>query len=351
MYNYATIQWLFFFYFYCFFGWCFESTYVSIKNKRPVNRGFMRGPFLPLYGTGAIMMLLVSMPFQENILLVYVAGCLGATLLEYVTGVAMEALFKVRYWDYSDQKFNFQGHICLSSTLAWGLLTILMTEYLHKPVEWFVLRISLDILTPVTLVLTAFICADFALSFKAAMDLRDVLIGMEKAKEELLRIQKRLDVMIAVTNEDITNRRENISESLNQYKEELTEGISQYREELAESVEGIRGNVEARVENIRENVGIRVEDLKKNIEDRLERMKKRVQTNPGDYLDNLKDELLDLKVKYLRNIEEREGLSRLKNFLRRDLLHTYPSMSSVRFKEALEELKQRVEEMHKGNKE
>ena len=60
MYHYTAIQWLFFFYFYCFFGWCFESTYVSIKSRKLVNRGFMRGPFLPLYGSGAIMMLVVG---------------------------------------------------------------------------------------------------------------------------------------------------------------------------------------------------------------------------------------------------------------------------------------------------
>ena len=201
MYHYTAIQWLFFFYFYCFFGWCFESTYVSIKSRKLVNRGFMRGPFLPLYGSGAIMMLVVSMPFQDNLVLVYIAGCIGATVLEYVTGVTMEALFKVRYWDYSKNKFNFQGHICLGSSLAWGGLTILMTEFIHKPIEHLVLSIPDSILTPVTLLLTALIGADFALSFKAALDLRDVLEKMEKAKEDMLRIQKRLDVIIAVTSE------------------------------------------------------------------------------------------------------------------------------------------------------
>ena len=121
----------------------------------------MRGPFLPLYGSGAIMMLVVSMPFQDNLVLVYIAGCIGATVLEYVTGVTMEALFKVRYWDYSKNKFNFQGHICLGSSLAWGGLTILMTEFIHKPIEHLVLSIPDSILTPVTLVLTALIGADF----------------------------------------------------------------------------------------------------------------------------------------------------------------------------------------------
>ena len=85
------------------------------------------------------MMLLVSRPFQDNLFLVFLAGCIGATALEYVTGVVMETLFKVRYWDYSNQKFNFQGQICLSSTLCWGVLTVFMTRILHPPVERLVL--------------------------------------------------------------------------------------------------------------------------------------------------------------------------------------------------------------------
>ena len=97
MYQYSIIEWLFFFYLYCFCGWIFESTFVSLKSRKFVNRGFMRGPFLPIYGSGAIMMLVVSMPFQDNIFLTYIAGCIGATALELVTGELMEALFKVRY--------------------------------------------------------------------------------------------------------------------------------------------------------------------------------------------------------------------------------------------------------------
>ncbi len=285
MYNYTIMQWLFFFYFYCFFGWCFESAYVSIKKRKPVNRGFMRGPFLPLYGTGGIMMLLVSMPFQDNVVLVYIAGCVGATVLEYVTGVVMEALFKVRYWDYSKNKFNFQGHICLGSSLAWGFLTVFMTEWLHKPVERFVLSIPEGVLTVVTLILTAGIWADFALSFKAALDLQDVLVKMEKAKEEMQRIQKRLDVLIALTNEDITNRRDELTESVLQKKEEWSE--------------------------------------------------------------NIKAELGELKEKYGKIVENREHISTLRDFFQRDLIRSNPSMSSVHFKEALEELKKRVDERKK----
>ena len=125
----------------------------------------MHGPFLPLYGSGAIMMLVVSLPFRGNVPLTYLAGCVGATILEYVTGVVMEKMFRVRYWDYSKQRFQFQGHICLRSTIAWGGLTILMTEVVHVHVENVVLSIQTQVLSAVTFVLTAWIFADFALSF------------------------------------------------------------------------------------------------------------------------------------------------------------------------------------------
>ena len=124
MFNYQPLQWLFLFFFYSFFGWCFESTYVSIMEKHLTNRGFMRGPFLPLYGSGGIMMLVVSKPYYDNIFLVFIAGCIGATALELVTGIVMEALFKVRYWTYDHKKFNFKGYICLESTIVWGICTV-----------------------------------------------------------------------------------------------------------------------------------------------------------------------------------------------------------------------------------
>lgn len=90
MHVYTWYQWLTFFYLYCFFGWIFESSYVSILKRRFVNRGFLRIPMLPLYGSGAVMMLVVSEPFQDSLLLTWVSGVIGATILEYVTGWAME---------------------------------------------------------------------------------------------------------------------------------------------------------------------------------------------------------------------------------------------------------------------
>ncbi len=192
MYHYTIAQWLLFFFFYCFFGWCFESSYVSGKQGRFVNRGFMYGPFLPIYGSGAIMMLVVSSPFQDHLIAIYFAGLVGATVLEYVTGTAMEALFHVRYWDYSYQRFQYKGHICLSSSVAWGFLTLLLTQLLHKPVEQFICGFSDRVSAVLAAVIGVIALIDFILSFKAAFELRDLLAKLEKAREEVEKAKEEL---------------------------------------------------------------------------------------------------------------------------------------------------------------
>lgn len=297
MYSYSATQWLCFFYLYCFVGWCFESTYVSIRKHKPVNRGFMRGPYLPLYGSGAIVMLFVSLPFRNSLILTFLAGSIGATILEYVTGVVMEALFKVRYWDYSDQKLNFQGHICLSSSIAWGVLTIFLTRVLHKPVEKLVTAIPEQVLTPCTYLVTVIVAVDFALSVKAALDLRDVLLKLEKAKRDMELLQKRLDVMIAFAEDAIEKKRQ---------------------ERSIRSGELI-GIIEERFEKLRE---VRGKDM-------------------------LNGELAELRERFVELKSKREQLRTVENGYRKHLLIHNPSMHSERFREALDVLKQSAEEHDK----
>lgn len=189
MYSYTWYQWLTFFYFYCFCGWVFESTYVSILQRHPVNRGFLQLPLLPLYGSGAIMMLLVSVPFQDSLILTYLSGVIGATALEYVTGAVMEQLFKVRYWDYSNKKYNIHGYVCLEASLCWGLLTILMTHVVHRPVARIVLSIPALPNILFVSVLTVIFIYDTVICTREALALGKSLEAMQRFRQELENLQ------------------------------------------------------------------------------------------------------------------------------------------------------------------
>ncbi|MBQ3797329.1 MAG: hypothetical protein II842_13845 [Butyrivibrio sp.] len=325
MFNYIPTQWLFLFYFYSFAGWCWETLYVSILEKRFVNRGFMRGPFLPLYGCSGIMMLVISRPFYDNIFLLYIAGCIGATILELITGIVMEALFKVRYWTYSHKKFNFKGYICLESSLFWGVPTVVFTHYLQLPIEKMLMMIPFRVLSIMTIVLTAYISFDFAVAFRTAIELRDVLIYMEKAKAEMSRMQKRLDVLIAFKGE------------------EVKEGIESRVDGITEKVGEIGSGIGSTVEAISSGIGSRLDVLSSSLEKSFNAAKEKISLNPSAYVKEAKDEVFELYTKY-RIMSERFTPKPIKSFFdwyrNRTLLDT--NMDSDEYKLSLQELKERA---------
>ena len=237
MYVYSLGQWLLFFFLYCFLGWVWESCYVSAKRRQWVNRGFLHGPMLPIYGTGAVIILLATIPVRDSLWLVFLLGMLAATALEYVTGAAMEALFKVRYWDYSKQPFNLNGYICLTSSLAWGAFSILLVRFLHPPVEDLVLRLPAFLADPLAFLLTIAVTVDAVRSFQAAMDLREVLTRLTEENEDLRR---RTDAKLTAL--------ANIQEALEAYRDRLAAA----RDVTEESLEARRAEVQQLLDRLRD---------------------------------------------------------------------------------------------------
>ena len=125
---------IFYFIIYSFFGWCLESVYKTIIFKKVTNSGFLYGPFCPMYGIGAVMMIAAS-NLSDNILVIFLLGFIIFTLWEYLVAVVLEKLFKTKYWDYSHLKFNFQGRICLKNSIYWGILGVLLVFVIQPVVE------------------------------------------------------------------------------------------------------------------------------------------------------------------------------------------------------------------------
>lgn len=345
MYEYRWYQWLLFFYIYCFAGWIFESSYVSIKERRLVNRGFLRLPLLPLYGTGAVMMLLVSLPIQDHLVLVYIAGVGAATLLEYVTGWAMEGLFKVRYWDYSNQRFNVNGYICLSSSIVWGFLTILLTEVIHKPVERLVLGLSMGTAIGLAAAISILFAADAVESFRAALDLGRALEAVTRMKGDLEELQLQLALLKG-------QLRDQTSEKVQMAQEETLLRAAELKASVAARMNGMRGAVPLRaveataavIGELKDEAAARLEELRSGkagllgLGDLKEAAAERQQALL-DKLDALKRRTEELGI---RHDELRKGISPFKRFYLRGILRGNPTAVSRKYKEALEEIQRDI---------
>ena len=286
MYSYTFRQWLSFFYLYCIFGWCFESAYVSLKQLRPVNRGFLKGPWLPLYGSGAVLVLLITMPFDQHPVAVYIAGLIGATLLELVTGEAMVRLFKVRYWDYSNQHFQYKGHICLSSSIVWGFFSVMMVYVVQPQVERFVFWLNSEFVSVMTFLITVCMVYDFAGAFRKAMDLRNLL---DQAEQILQELEQRAAEKKRLLEATATFAKATVTENIAEKKEALTQKVQsldlesvrleelqqQLKNRMAENAEWfLTHNPGSRFMTARgETVSAEIRDLIKKL--RLDRLKEK----------------------------------------------------------------------------
>lgn len=245
MHIYTAGQWVLLFFFYCFCGWVWESCYVSAKQRHWVNRGFLNGPLLPIYGSGAILILFVTLPVQNDLILVYLLGMIAATVLEYITGAVMERLFKVRYWDYSYRKYNLNGYICLVSSVAWGFFSILLVRFIHPPIAKLLSDIPSWFVDPLAYLLTVLFTVDVVRSAQAALDLREMLVKLTEENEELRRLAKRAEVTAAFAKDDLKKFRERTELESILRKAELTAHAEQWK---AQAEEVLRRRTEAKLE-------------------------------------------------------------------------------------------------------
>ncbi len=117
---YDLIQLLAFFMFYAVVGWCVEVIYHAVTTGKFINRGFLNGPVCPIYGVGAVIVILLLTPLEENLLLLYAGSVILTSALEFITGFVLEKIFHQRWWDYTDEHFNIMGYVCLRFSLMWG---------------------------------------------------------------------------------------------------------------------------------------------------------------------------------------------------------------------------------------
>ncbi len=319
MSQYLLREWVFIFCLYSVVGYLWETVFCSIKEGKLLNRGFMKGPFLPIYGVGVCIMMVAAGPFNgRNILAECVSGMVCATVLEYVTGELMQHLFKVRYWDYSKEKFNLNGHICLGASLGWFVATFIVNEIFRGPVDTLVHSISAFHMYLIDNIVMGLAIVDFAISFKAAMDLRIVLVKMEEARHELKLMQKRLDVLVAVVSDETKQTYKDFAEEISERYEDFTDSVGEH------------------FDHFEAGIGRRLDYLKDNAKALGDKM-------IPDSGKKVVDEIVNLTERYTNAIKAHASFSHIKSKIKKffimNIIRSNPTITSDEYKDALEELK------------
>ena len=213
---YSLVDMTLYFFIYSFCGWLMETVLCSIREHRFINRGFLNGPLCPIYGCGILLILTFLLPVRDSIPraeaavpVIFLAGAVLASAVEYFTSWAMEKLFHARWWDYSKHRFNLNGRICLSISAAWGLLATVFVYQIQPHFESLIAwlyRLSSWLSPIMAAVLLAALAVDTVISARIARTLGNKLEQLDKLGE---LIRAHLESLSLLSPEDIALRLEN----------------------------------------------------------------------------------------------------------------------------------------------
>ena len=290
---------LWFFFVYAFLGWCAEVGYAATKTGKFVNRGFLNGPWCPVYGFGVVIVLGCLEPLSGSLPLLFLGSVVLTSALEWLTGFALEKLFHQRWWDYSNEPFNLTGYICLRFSLMWGFAGLFVVKLLHPTVV-----LAVDLLPrPLGWVLLAGLCAalgvDLAATVSAIARLNRRLVLLDELAGRIREASDDLGEDLADRVLDAAERGADWKEDWEDLAQRLAQRRAQRRAALAEGLD----------------------DLREDLQDRAEASRQQLQEWRASA-----QELLDKSSRGQRR-----------------LLRAFPSLRSVDHRAALERLRRRLE--------
>ena len=236
MFSFYELLWIFFLY--AFLGWCTEVIFAAVKTGEFVNRGFLLGPVCPIYGLGVAFVLLLLMPLQENLLILYAGSVVITSALEYLVGWLAEKLLHQRLWDYSDMPFNLKGYICLAFSLVWGVACVLVVRVIQPLImgliHWLPHTLGLVLLALFSatfltdLILTCAAAAKLPRQIRAAEELERLIRSVsDNIGESLYNGVVRLD--LDEKKEAFAAKRETMDAKNEAMRQELEEKLAAYR--------------------------------------------------------------------------------------------------------------------------
>ena len=227
MHDYIT-----YFFIYAIIGWIIEVSFHVITRGRFINRGFLNGPYCPIYGFGAMGVII----FLDNIgpiskLSLFFISMVIASILELVTGFLLEKIFHKRWWDYSDRRFNIGGYICAEFSLAWGAVCFILYEAVHPLIAKTVGLIPNKILIVINIIMGLMFIIDLISTINTLMGLNKKFKTIENQSKDIKKISDGIGQIVADRTFDAIERKKELENS--RFGKEFDERSAEFRERFS----------------------------------------------------------------------------------------------------------------------
>ena len=249
------------FFIYSFLGWSIETIGDTIKKKKFVNRGFLLGPYCPIYGAGVLLITIFLTKYKEDVWITFFMSLLICGTLEYLTSYIMEKIFNARWWDYSQRKFNINGRICLETLIPFGLAGIIIIYILNPFLLKYINMIPNVIMHIFTIVFVIAYIIDIFFSFRIILNLKEMSTELKDNTVEIsekvrkiiskkMRPYRRLvDAFPGIKENVLYEKWEEIKQKIEESKEEIREKLKSSREELRKKIDISKQKYQSRIDD------------------------------------------------------------------------------------------------------
>lgn len=238
---------IFLFFIYAFLGWCVEVCFQAVTTGKIVNRGFLNGPWCPIYGVGMLGVLLLLKPVMGSLPLLFLLGMAICSLVELIVGWLLEKIFHTRWWDYTDRPFQLGGYICLEFSLMWGLAVTFTVRLIHPAILHFVNLIPHLVGWILLGILTGAFIADFIVTLVTIVGIRKELGELQKVAGDLHQISDAISEKLATTTIHAGSRLEEQREVFEQKTGETRARLEEKRESIEQRNAQVRQRLESKV--------------------------------------------------------------------------------------------------------
>lgn len=233
---------------YSFVGWICETVFCSIPAKRFINRGFLNGPFCPIYGFGAVLVLVFFTKYKNDIVTLFVMSTVVTSIVEYVTSYLLEKIFHLSLWDYSKRKANINGRVCLRNSLLFGVMSVLTVEFIHPWVERFLALWPPLLLVLFTGFLVLYFISDVFITVRALLQINREAGRRQMQLEELTALRDQVIEKMQVEKQQKKKKKlQNLHARLirafpNMESKRYPEAVEQMKKEILEEIAKRKAN-------------------------------------------------------------------------------------------------------------
>lgn len=255
-----------YFFVYSFLGWCSEVAFAAFKERRFINRGFLNGPYCPIYGFGVVIVISLLSSFENNLILLFAASVILTTLLEGLTGWVLDKIFHNKWWDYSDMPMNIGGYVCLIFSLMWGVACVVIVKVLHPLIHKLLAFLPGPLGIVLIVALSVIMFADLYVTASTIFRFNRQLASMNRIAEELHALSDQLGseiyekTILAVEKQEAFKEKQ---EMLREKGQDFIENMRDLSEDVSQDIREFSGDVHDFSEEISEEIRNRIAVLKK----------------------------------------------------------------------------------------